>query len=89
MDHSHLRNPISNEHDGVLLGEQAASKTAGQGSNPCTVAWQAREDHRFAMLPFDLAKNEVFGVCRNARDRAKVVDQVRFLARTLVLTTNQ
>ena len=69
-------------HSGVLLGEQAASKPARQGSNPCTVAvWE----YGIRNVPFQI----VFGVCRIARDLAEVVDQVRFLARTLSLVTSQ
>ena len=53
---------------GVLLGEQRASKTRGQGSNPCTPA-----DLRLLPLECD-------GI---ARDPPKVADQVRLLARAL------
>jgi hypothetical protein len=54
---------------GVLLGEQRASKTRAQGSNPCTPA-------DLASLPLE---------CDGfARDPPKVADQVRLLARALL-----
>ena len=107
----------------VLLGEQAASKTARLGSNPRDPAcpdgvtdrirpsegrgpgsnpgrdadWtlgpasvaEARQSSKLPdevrLLGGALARKQlVLGVCRNkAREPAKLVDQVRFLARTL------
>ena len=53
----------------VLLGEQRASKTRGQGSNPCVPAAGVVP----RLLPLECAGF--------ARDPPKVADQVRFLAR--------
>ena len=65
-------------HSGVLLGEQTDSKPVPRGSNPRTVA---------AVRPLCLptpALNTSSGCGGFARDPAKVEDQVRLLARTLI-----
>ena len=83
----------------MLLGEQAASNPALHGSNPCTVARRrVHEEEGFRVQersrdsvptflnpePLTLNPSSPSLECAGlARDRAKVEDQVRFLAGTL------
>src|SRR5262245_61956870 len=82
---------------GVLLGEQRASKTRVQGSNPCAPALDPDSpsecDGRHAaprrpQIRFDSWRGHSPGSCprgvRDAHDLAKVEGQVRLLAGTLV-----
>ena len=83
--------PLRDCDRSVLLGEQAASKTAAQGSNPCAPAdwptWLDRERRRTRNADHAGANPVVGSYCPRsvvaARDPAKVVDQVQFLAGTL------
>ena len=78
----------------VLLGEQAASKTAARGSTPRARAELARGcagphiSFRSCWTRFDSwtgCLTDTSSECAGfASDFAKVVDQVRFLARTLL-----